>query len=66
VIVPHSLNVSINADMDVAGGIRVPGNDGGGFNHAVQTTLSAVPTSSSAPLALDIEAKFGQITVEYR
>jgi phage shock protein PspC (stress-responsive transcriptional regulator) len=66
VIVPRSLNLSIRADLDVAGGIRVPGNDGGGFNHAVRTTLSAVPPSSSAPLELDIEAKFGQITVEYR
>ena len=66
VIVPRSLNLSIDAGVAVAGGIRVPGNDGGGFNHAVQTTLSAVPTSSSAPLQLDLEAKFGQITVEYQ
>jgi phage shock protein PspC (stress-responsive transcriptional regulator) len=66
VIVPRSLNLSIDAGVDVAGGIKVPGNDGGGFNHAVQTDLTAVPTSSSAPLELDIEAKFGQITVEYR
>jgi phage shock protein PspC (stress-responsive transcriptional regulator) len=66
VLVPRSLNVAVDADMDVAGGISVPGNDGGGFNHSVQTYLSAVPTSSSAPLELDIDAKFGQITVEYR
>lgn len=66
VIVPRSLNVRIAADMDVAGGIRVPGNDGGGFNHSVRTYLTAVPASSSAPLELDLDAKFGQITVEYR
>jgi phage shock protein PspC (stress-responsive transcriptional regulator) len=66
VIVPRSLNVRVTADMDVAGGIRVPGNDGGGFNHSVRTYLTAVPASSSAPLELDLDAKFGQITVEYR
>jgi phage shock protein PspC (stress-responsive transcriptional regulator) len=66
VIVPRGLNVRVDADLDVAGGIRVPGNDGGGFNHSVQTYLTAVPASSSAPLELDLDAKFGQITVEYR
>jgi phage shock protein PspC (stress-responsive transcriptional regulator) len=66
VLVPRTLNVAVDADVDVAGGISVPGNDGGGFNHSVRTYLTAVPASSSAPLELDIEAKFGQITVEYR
>jgi phage shock protein PspC (stress-responsive transcriptional regulator) len=66
VIVPRSINVDVDAKMDFAGGITVPGNDGGGFNHEVQKYLAAVPTSSSAPLELDIDAKLGQITVEYR
>jgi phage shock protein PspC (stress-responsive transcriptional regulator) len=66
VLVPRTLNVAVAADVDVAGGISLPGNDGGGFNHSVQTYLTAVPASSSAPLELDIKAKFGQITVEYR
>jgi phage shock protein PspC (stress-responsive transcriptional regulator) len=66
VIVPRSLNVDIDAAMDFAGGITVPGNDGGGFNHEVKKYLVATPASSSAPLTLDLDAKFGQIDVEYR
>jgi phage shock protein PspC (stress-responsive transcriptional regulator) len=65
VIVPRGLNVHVDALMDVAGGITVPGNDGGGFHHDVDTTLVGTPTTTTAPLELDIDAKFGQITVEY-
>jgi hypothetical protein len=66
VIVPRTLNVHVDAKMDFAGGIKVPGDDGGGFNHEVDTNLVAVPASTSAPLELDLDAKLGQITVEYR
>jgi len=66
VVVPRSLNVEIDAKMAGAGGVRIPGNDSGGFNHSAERTLRAVPASTSAPLQLDLDAKFGQITVEYR
>jgi phage shock protein PspC (stress-responsive transcriptional regulator) len=66
IVVPRSINVDIDAAMDFAGGISVPGDDGGGVNHKVAKYLAAVPASSSAPLQLDLEAKFGQITVEYQ
>jgi hypothetical protein len=66
VIVPRSLNVHIDAEMDFAGGIAVPGNDGGGFNHDVDTNLVGVPATTTAPLELDLDAKLGQINVEYR
>lgn len=66
VIVPRGLNVDIDATMDFAGGINVPGDDSGGFNHEVHKYLAAVPASDSAPLELDLDAKFGQITVEHR
>ena len=66
VIVPRSLNVHVDANLDIAGGITVPGNDGGGFNHEVSTDLVGVPTTTTAPLDLDLDAKLGQITVEYR
>lgn len=66
VVVPRSVNVDIDAKMDIAGGINVPGNDGGGFNHEVSRYLTAVPASTAAPLELDLDAKLGQITVEYR
>jgi phage shock protein PspC (stress-responsive transcriptional regulator) len=66
VIVPRGLNVDVDAKMDFAGGITVPGDDGGGFNHKVERLLAAVPATSTAPLELDLDAKFGQITVEHR
>ena len=66
VIVPRSLNVDIDADMDYAGGITVPGDDSGGINHEVHKTLPGVPGTTTAPLHLNLDAKFGQITVEHR
>lgn len=66
VILPRTLNVDIDAAMDYAGGISLPGNDGGGLNHEVEKYLAAVPRSTDAPLELDIDAKFGQITVEQK
>jgi phage shock protein PspC (stress-responsive transcriptional regulator) len=66
VIVPRSLNVDIDARMAAAGGVSIPGHDSGGFNHSARQHLTAVPASTSAPLVLDLDAKFGQITVEYR
>ncbi|WP_457109732.1 PspC domain-containing protein [Marmoricola sp. URHA0025 HA25] len=66
VIVPRSLNVDIRADMDFAGGITVPGDDSGGINHEVHKRLAGVPATTTAPLALDLDARLGQITVEYR
>jgi phage shock protein PspC (stress-responsive transcriptional regulator) len=66
VVVPRSLNVDIDAKMSGAGGVSIPGDDSGGFNHAARRHLTAVPASTSAPLELDLDARFGQITVEYR
>jgi phage shock protein PspC (stress-responsive transcriptional regulator) len=66
VIVPRGLNVVVDADMDYAGGINVPGDDSGGINHDVHKTLAGVPATTTAPLELDLDAKFGQITVEQR
>lgn len=66
VIVPRSLNVDIDADMGFAGGITVPGDDSGGINHEVDKYLSAVPATTDEALELDIDAKFGQITVEQK
>jgi phage shock protein PspC (stress-responsive transcriptional regulator) len=65
VVVPRGINVHVDAIMDYAGGITVPGDDGGGFHHAVDTNLAGFPATTTAPLELDIDAKFGQITVEY-
>jgi phage shock protein PspC (stress-responsive transcriptional regulator) len=66
VIVPRSLNVDIDADMGFAGGVTVPGDDSGGINHEVHRYLSGVPATDTAPLELQLDAKFGQIEVEQR
>jgi phage shock protein PspC (stress-responsive transcriptional regulator) len=66
VIVPRTLNVEVDADMDFAGGITIPGDDSGGINHEVHKILPGTPTTNTAPLELNVDAKFGQITVEQR
>jgi phage shock protein PspC (stress-responsive transcriptional regulator) len=66
VIVPRSLNLDIDARLDVAGGISVPGDDSGGLNHRVTKSLAGVPATTTPPLELDIDARLGQITVEHR
>jgi phage shock protein PspC (stress-responsive transcriptional regulator) len=66
VLVPRGLNVEVDAKMAMAGGIRVPGDDSGGFNHHLSKRLAGVPATTTAPLELDLDAKLGQITVEYR
>jgi hypothetical protein len=58
--------VDVDAEMDFAGGITVPGDDSGGINHEVHKSLPGVPATTTAPLELDIDAKLGQITVEHR
>jgi phage shock protein PspC (stress-responsive transcriptional regulator) len=66
VIVPRSLNLDLDARLDFAGGISVPGDDSGGLNHRVSKRLTGFPATTAPPLELDIDAKLGQITVEYR
>ena len=65
VIVPRDLNVDIDAEFDFAGGIRVPGYDGGGVQDSVERHL--VGTNPDTPaLDLELDATVGQITVEQR
>ncbi|WP_209716855.1 PspC domain-containing protein [Marmoricola sp. OAE513] len=66
VIVPKSLNVDIEADLGFAGGINIPGYDGGGFEVSREKRLVGVPASTASPLELDLDVRVGQITVERR
>lgn len=66
VIVPRELNVTIDAEHDFAGGIKVPGYDGGGVQDAVTRTLAGTPATTDQPLDLELDASVGQITVEQR
>lgn len=66
VIVPKSLNVDIEAEMGFAGGINIPGYDGGGVQDRAERRLTGRPATTSAPLVLDIDVRVGQINVEQR
>lgn len=66
VIVPRSLNLDIDAAMGFAGGITIPGYDGGGFEDSAEKHVVGIPASTSEPLELDLDVRVGQITVEQR
>ncbi|MCX6397278.1 MAG: PspC domain-containing protein [Propionibacteriales bacterium] len=66
VIVPRSLNVQINAETGFAGGIKIPGYDGGGIEDQASRTITGSPANTLPPLELDLEVRVGQITVEQR
>lgn len=66
VIVPRSLNVDIHAEFGFAGGIRVPGYDGGGLQDSVERHLVGSPATTTPELDLRLDASVGQITVEQR
>lgn len=66
VIVPRGLNVHIDAEMGFAGGIKIPGYDGGGFEDSREKYLAGTPANDLAPLELDIDVRVGQIQVERR
>ena len=59
-------DMALSIAANGSGGIAVPGDDSGGINHAAHKYLSGVPATDTAPLELNIDAKFGQITVEQR
>ena len=50
------------AGVDLAG----KKDQGGGFNHEVHRHLTGSTATNTAPLVLDLDAKLGQITVEYQ
>ncbi len=66
VYVPRSLNVEVDAEMGFAGGIKIPGYDGGGIQDSATSTLTGDPASTLPALVLDIDVRVGQITVEQR
>lgn len=66
VVVPRSLNVQIDAEMGFAGGIKIPGYDGGGFEDSREKYLAGTPANDLAPLELDLDVRVGQIEVERR
>jgi phage shock protein PspC (stress-responsive transcriptional regulator) len=66
VIVPRSLNVDINAEFGFAGGIEIPGYNGGGVQDSVERHLAGTPATTSPSLDLDLHASVGHILVEQR
>ena len=65
VILPRGLNVDIDAEFEFAGGIKVPGYDGGGIQDSVERHLVGKNPITPA-LDLELDATVGQITVEQR
>lgn len=65
VLVPRSLNLDLHAKVGFAGGITLPGYDGGGFRETVDRSVSGTDSTAS-PLDLTLEVRVGQITVEQR
>jgi hypothetical protein len=66
VYVPRELDVDLDAELGFAGGIRVPGYDGGGYQDAVSRHLDGTSSGSLPALDLELDAQVGQITVEVR
>jgi phage shock protein PspC (stress-responsive transcriptional regulator) len=66
VIVPRGINLRINAAMGFAGGINIPGYEGGGFEDSSSKYIPAFPTTTTKPLVLDLDLRAGQIEVEQR
>lgn len=66
VIVPRELNVDVDASIAYGGDISVDGEHRGGWDTSVERRLSASPASGTEPLELNLESRFGQITVEQR
>ncbi|WP_183407691.1 PspC domain-containing protein [Nocardioides marmoriginsengisoli] len=66
VIVPKSLNVDIDAELGFAGGIDIPGYDGGGVQDSAERSLTGTPATTTPALDLDIDVRVGQINVEQR
>jgi predicted membrane protein len=66
VIVPKELNVSIDAEFDFAGGIEVPGYQGGGIGDHVRRYVAGFPASTLPALDLELDAFVGHLQVEQR
>ncbi|HET6152143.1 MAG TPA: PspC domain-containing protein [Marmoricola sp.] len=64
VTVPRSMNVIVHAKLGFAGGIDLPGYDSGGVQDKTVRRLVGTPTTTAAPLVLDLNVRAGQIDVE--
>lgn len=66
VIVPRELNVTVDAEFDFAGGIEIPGYEGGGVQDSVTRNIAGFPANTRPALDLEIDATVGHIQVEQR
>ena len=63
VILPRTVNATIDADFAFAGGIDVPGYSGGGIQDSVERQLVGAKAGNTSPLDLDLHATVGHIEV---
>lgn len=64
VIVPSGLNVHVAADIRYAGQINVGDQMRDGLGQSLDTTLTTSTSPAAPTLDLDVNVRFGQITVE--
>ncbi|MEO7350771.1 MAG: LiaF domain-containing protein, partial [Marmoricola sp.] len=63
VIVPRGLNVHVAADIRYAGQINIGDEERDGLGQSMERTLTTSTAPGTPTLDLDIEVRFGQITV---
>src|SRR5690349_1106408 len=63
VILPRTVNASVDAEFAFAGGIDVPGYSGGGIQDSVRRQLVGSKAGNTSPLDLDLHAAVGHIEV---
>jgi len=64
VVLPRELNAMVDADLSFAGDISIDGNHRGGFDQSLTRSITASTDPNAPTIALDIDARVGQITVE--
>jgi phage shock protein PspC (stress-responsive transcriptional regulator) len=64
VVLPSGVNAVIEADLSFAGDISIDGDHRGGFDQSLSRSITGSPDPDAPTIALDIDARLGQITVE--
>ncbi len=64
VVLPDGINAVVDADLSFAGDISIDGDHRGGFDQSLTRTITGSIDPNAPTIALDIDARVGQITVE--
>ncbi len=64
VVLPPGINALVDANLTFAGDISIDGDHRGGFDQQLSRTLTGSSDPDAPTIALDIDVRVGQITVE--